>query len=346
MNKIFAVLFTVFFFSGLLHAQNFVSLDVSDRKVLEEINGASSRLDNVKSKKERAVIIEEIAKILTSAKQYAAAENVYKRLLEEKPSKKKQFSYYVSLGDLYALQNNYSLSLDSYKKALALYKKNTAVKLKVGDILIESNLYNLAEQNFLEVLKNDKNSDYAKKRLGDIYYHQDLHAKAWQYYLMIDPQSYTKETIINMAVCCRSLDQTEEGIRLTDDFLKNQESAELFFMSGLLYADKNKYEMAEKQFLNSLRLDENNFSVYVYLAGIYLSAGELGKAREFLDKAYKRNSSYAAIDLMYAEMAFNSGRLYEARRYAHNASFKAKTPFMKDQTQKMIEFLKTKDSRF
>lgn len=347
MNKILSIIISVcFIFAGVLHAQNFAVWNVSDDNVREKINRLSLMLDDKKSKKEIMGLTEKIGEVLLNANEYGAAETVYKHLLKANIPKKKKFYYQIKLGDLHALQENYKLSLDWYRKAQDIYKKNIEAKLKIGDILIKSNLYNLAEQSFFDALKINKNSDYAKKRLGDIYYYQELYAKAWQYYCQRDPEKYTEDTIINMAVCSRSLDKTEEGIRLVSSFLEKQESAELFFMSGLLYSDKQNYKMAERQFLNSLGIDENNFVVNVHLAGIYLNNGDLDKAKGFLDKAYAINSSYAAVDLMYAEIAFNSGKLYEARRYAHNAFLKAKTPFVQDHARKMIEFLTVNDTRF
>ncbi len=347
MNK--KLSFTIllcFFICGVLHAQRFSAIDISDEKVLEEVNSITNNFDDKISKKKKISLLEEIAEILLNAGQYEAAEKACKYLLDEDIPKKKKFYYLMKTGDLYAWRENYSLSLDYYKKAQSLYKKNVEVKLKIGDILIQSNLYNLAEQNFLEALKLDKNSDYARKRLGDIWYYQGLYVKAWGFYSQIAPKNYTKDAIINMAVCCRNLNKREEGMRLVNNFLKTHESPELFFISGMLYADKKNYKMAQEQFMNSLSLDENNFTVYVYLANIYLNNGELDKAKEFLDEAYKIDSSYAAIDFMYAETAFKGGKIYEARMYAHNALLKAKTPFMKDQAQKMIDFLKSKDNRF
>jgi hypothetical protein len=42
---------------------------------------------------------------------------------------------------------------------------------------------------------------------------------------------------------------------------------------------------------------------------------------------------------MLAELAYKNNRIYEARRNAYNALFKAKTPFVREQTHKMMNFL-------
>ncbi len=350
MNKAVVLLLSFFMVlsAGVLFAADEVIItDSDDVKLSSDVYEMSLKIDNAKNKKEEIALLEEFAQMLHKSGQYAAAENLYKALLEEKVSKKKRFQYNVSLGDIYALQKNYTLSLDSYRKAEALYKKNLDLKLKTGDILYKSNLYNLAEQNFLEALNIDKDSDYAKRRLGDIYFSQLRYSKALEYYGSVKNVSIDKELVVNMALCYRSLDKTDEAIALTGDYLlRHGNDDEVFFLSGLLYADKRMYDSAEEQFSKSIAANDKNYIVYVYLAAIYMENDKVKKAKKYLDKAYSLNPSYSTIDLMYSEIAYKMGRIYEARRYAHNASLKAKTPFVKEYAQKMIDFLNNKKGAF
>jgi len=301
-----------------------------------------SRSSSEKKESEKVISLENRVEQLIGEGQYQQAMGVYEELFRQKPPKKKKFIYNIKLGDLAELTGDYGLSLDYYKKAESLYKKSLEAKFKIGDILFQSNLYTLSENAFLSALDIDKNSNYAKMRLGDIYFSQSLYQKALEYYLGIDIYYYNAQIVNNIAQCLRNVGKIDEALKITNNFLISNENPQIYFLSAVLYSEKKMYKEAEKQFLNAVRLEADNFTSYVYLAGIYLVSGDLKKAKENLDKAYKLNSSYCATDLLYAQIAYKEGKIYESRRYAHNAYMKAKSDFAKTQSQRMMEFLKSR----
>ena len=311
----------------------------SDSALKSEISGIYSSISAAKSKKEKKTLTELLAGKLAEDKQYEEAEKTYKNLLDAKPSKKKSFEYYTKLGDIAGLKKDFALSLDYYGKAKSLYKKNAGINLKIGDILLASNLYNLAEKSFLEALYADKNSNYAKKRLGDVYFQRGLYSKAIEYYEQID-NIENKGLVANMAVSYRNISETDKALKLVGEYLLKSEDAEIFFLSGLLHLDKKNYDLAERDFLKSVELNDQNFAPYIHLALIYYDAGDYKQAKFYIDKAYVLNQSFAATDLLNAEISYKMKRVYEARRYAHNAFTKAKTPFMKENAQKLMSLLK------
>jgi tetratricopeptide (TPR) repeat protein len=321
------------------YPKTFTEEAMSDEEIMEKVNEMSLKLDGAKSKKDKMRLYEEFAEAFFSRKAYEAASGIYQMLLEMDPSKKKTAEYYVKLGDIEAAKQSYSESLEYYKNALALYKKNNEIKQKIGDILLESNLYNLAEQVFKEILDSDKNSDYAKMKLGSIYYRQKRYSKALRYYEDVNQNRYSKEVVYNMSLCYRSLNKTAKAVKLISGYVNTNPSADMHVLLGILYADTDQFNEAEEQFLEAIKLDESNFSSYVYLAAIYLENGDIQKSEQMLYKANLLNSYTAAVDMMYARVSYKKGRLYEARRYAANAVLKAKTAFLKQQAQRMLDYL-------
>jgi tetratricopeptide (TPR) repeat protein len=303
-----------------------------------------SRSASVKKGNVQTNVLEKSAERFIDDGQYFKAIEIYEELLSHKPSKKKTFAYNIKLGDLSQLCGDYGASLEYYRKAEALYKKNIDAKYKIGDILLKSNLYTLAESAFLSALEIDEDSDYAKMRLGNIYFMQNLYQKALEYYLGIEVYYYNEEIVANAAQCLKSVGKTDEALQMANDFLISNESPRIYFLSAVLYSEKKLYKEAEERFLKVISLDPSNFASFVYLAGNYLNNAKLNDAKENLGKAYKLNSSYCAIDLLYAQIAYKDGKIYEARRYAHNALMKSKTDFTKTQSQKMLDFL-TADKR-
>ncbi|MCL2334923.1 MAG: tetratricopeptide repeat protein [Endomicrobia bacterium] len=341
MNKRVAVLSlsAVLFFACPVFAGAQPDNDSGDKALSVKTEEMSVNIDSAKNKKERIALLEQYAEMLTETGQYGAAKNAYERLFGLNPSKKKKFKYYTKLGDIEALQKNYSSALEYYKKAQALYPKDAEINLKMGDILLASGLYNLAEKSFLDALAADKNSDYAKKRLGDISFYRGQYANALGYYNEIDLSHYSEEITVNTAISQRSLGKIDDALRTVTYFLAKGPSAQVHFIAGMLYSDKKMYDESEKHYLDSIDIDGKNFIVYVYLAGIYSLKGDEEKAKAALDKAYALNSLSPVVDLMYAEIAYKSGRIYDARRYAYNAVTKAKTQFVKEQAQRMLEYL-------
>lgn len=343
MNKIIILILFLFLFSSSAYSVKLPKADAANNKTLiVKIEELDKKLEEVKNKKEKIAVYEEFAEAFFINNEYDTAADIYAILLDSKPSKKKRAEYYVRLGDIEAAKGAYNISLECYKNALALYKNNNAIKRKIGDILLESNLYVLAEQNFKEILASDKKSDYAKRKLGDIYFSQSRYSRALEYYKSIDGSYYDKNIIANMSVCYKSMNKIDEAIRLVDDFLKSFPSSEMYFLSGQLYSNAGEFNQAEKQFLWAIRLDDTNFSAYVYLASIYIENDEIDKAEEMLQKANSINSYTSIVDIMLAKIASKKERLYEARRYSSNAVLKAKTPFLKYHAQRMLDFFNEK----
>jgi tetratricopeptide (TPR) repeat protein len=333
-KKHFLLIAAFIFIPALPFAQGVSAEPVID----SEISEMYLSVEAAKSKKEKRNLTLLLAEKLTSAGQYEEAENLYKGLLAGKPSKKQSFEYYLKLGDTAFLSKNYTLSLDYYEKARSLYKKNAEVNLKIGDVLLKCNLYNLAEKSFTEALSHDEDSYYAKKRLGDIYFEMEMYSKAVEYYGQIENAVNDKQLTVNMAVCYRNLSETDKALDIAKAYLQMTPDAEMFILSGMLNCDKKRYDSAEKDFLKSIEINGQNFMPYIYLAGIYFSADKYELAKRYIDKAYALNSSYAATDLLNAEISYKLGRIYEARRYAHNAFIKAKSPFIKERVKKSSGF--------
>ncbi|MCL2145398.1 MAG: tetratricopeptide repeat protein [Endomicrobia bacterium] len=341
MNKTFAVIISLFAFISFSYARYLQDV-MSDDEILSKYNGLSVGIESAKNKKEAVELYEKAGKIFFAKGAYDAASNAYNMLLGLKPSKKKKAEYYINLGDMEAAKKSYSSSLDYYKSALALYKKNNEIKKKIGDILLESNLYSLAEQNFKDILASDKNSDYAKRNLGDIYYSQKKYSKALEYYEGIKISYYDKELIANMAACYKSLGRLDKAVSLADDFINTNPGSDMYLLSGLLYSATGKFEKAKEQYLTAVKFDEKNFYAYMNLAAIYFDEGDIQKSEEMLNNANQINSYTAAVDIMYARVAYKKGRLYDARRHAANAVLKSKTPFLKQQSQRMLDYFNDK----
>jgi tetratricopeptide (TPR) repeat protein len=310
---------------------------------IQEYSSAPVGIDiTSKNKKEKLKKLELLAENFANKGLYDRAIDVYNAILEQNLSPKKLFKYYVKVGDLYNLTENYAYSVASYQKALRVHEKNLQVIIKIGNIFLEQKLFVLAEQEFSRALKIDKNSVEAAIGEGNVLYKQGSYIKALEYYNKISSEFYNRKIVKNIVDCYISLNRNNEAAEILEFFLKEHNDDELILDLGVIYINRSDYNMAEDLFLKLLETSNSNFKVYAYLGVIYDLKGESNKALKMFNKAYAIDSSYATIDFMRAKSAYNMGKVREAKIHASEAYNKTQNIFIKDQTQKLIKYLSNK----
>ncbi|MCA6072540.1 MAG: hypothetical protein LE178_03265 [Endomicrobium sp.] len=343
MNRIIVyILLLLIFYYPVFGFDNDAVLS-PDEQSLKEINEICAQLDTDCSKKEKIRLLELLADKSITATQYHSALDAYSKLLDLKGnSKRKKFQYYVGLGNAYALKGNYILSIQNYRNAISLCRKNIDVKIKVGNIFLKSNLYELAEESFRDALSINNNSDEAKKGLGDVFYELGVYIKAVDYYTKTDLSAYNKETVVKVVDCYRNLDRIDDAVNFLEMATVGNKDKELIFLLATFYVDKKEYVKAKKLLLRLIEEDAKNFKLYIYLGHLYELTGDFVHAKKILDRASSLNSSYATTDLLQARIAYKTGNLLESKKYARNAYSKATIFFVKNQAQKMLQFLDNK----
>lgn len=315
--------------------------------VVYDVYVLENKLEAAKSNSERKAILAEFEEKIFELKEqghYGDLERVYGLLIENTKSKKQKFEYYMNLGEVFEMAENYPSSLEAYEHARGLYKKNEKVNIKIGEILLKSNLLNLAEESFLNVLNSNKNSENAKKRLGDINFLQNNFTAALEYYNSLESDFEQKDKIIKSAIVRRELNDTREAIRILEVYLQEVDSkdVDVLFLLGKIFIYERIYDSAEKVFFAFIEIDENNFIPYLYLASIYEIEKKFEKAAQYINKAAKLNSDLAVIDLMNARIAYKMNRLSQAKQYAKTSYSKAKTSFVKEQAKRLSDHLNLK----
>ncbi|MDR2617123.1 MAG: tetratricopeptide repeat protein [Endomicrobium sp.] len=337
MNKLVASFLFLLVFSCLTFAFENGVVSCPEE---EQVN---SVIKDCKNQKEKIKKLEDFALKSYNNNQYNLALYVYNKLLSfKKNSKRKEFSYYMVLGDLYCLNNNYFFGIEMYKEALSIYKKNEEINIKIANLYLRNNVYELAQEFFNEVLKNNKNSIHAKKGLGNLFYLQNSYQKAIFYYEQLGFLNADKDTILKMVDSYTNLNDISKAIEILEKYAENSESFEILLLLGQLYIENNEYVKAKKLFLNLHKNYSDNFKVCLYLANVYDLLGETSLSKLMLELSYKINSSYCTTDILQAKVAYKLGLISEAKKYAHNALTKAKTVFLRNQAHKCLNFLQNK----
>lgn len=337
MNKLLISFLFLFIFLDLIFSFEGIVTPSS-----EEIQ-VDIAIKNCKSQKEKIKELEEFALNAYSNNQYDLSLYAYNKLLSfEKNSKKKKFSYYMVLGDIYFLKNSYVFAMDMYQKALSIYKKNEEINIKIANLYLKNNIYEPAETFFNNALKSNKKSINAKKGLADLFYLNNNYQKAIFYYEQIDFFHIDKDIILKIANSYTNLDKINKAITILEDYTKDNKSLEVLFFLGQLYIENSEYLKARDLFLNLYENHKNNFNVCLYLAKVYNLLGENSLSMHMLELAYKMNSSYSTLDILLAELSYKLGHINEAKKYAQRALMKSKTVFFKNQAQRLLSFLQNK----
>ncbi|MDR2399937.1 MAG: hypothetical protein LBD61_05880 [Endomicrobium sp.] len=342
MNSI--KVYTISIFSLFVFCANVFATEAEQQFSYDpkEITESLSNINISNNKKERIKELELLAEEFTDKKLYNKAIDIYSEIFKKKHSKKNLFKYYVKVGDLYSLKKNYVLSLDYYERALSINKKSSDVMIRIGRIFLDGNLFELAEEKFLGALKIDKHSVGSKKGIGDVYYKRGIYTKAINYYNKIPKDLYDREIARNISRSFINLNKSDEAAAILEYYLKEHDDSELMFNLAVIYIDKCDYLLAQDWLLKTLKINDGAFKVYVYLAYIYDLESKYKESLKMLNKAYALNSSYGAIDFMRAKAAYKVGMIKEAKTYANEAYNKARTIFVKDQAQKLLEYLNKK----
>ncbi|MDR0723862.1 MAG: hypothetical protein LBF23_01600, partial [Endomicrobium sp.] len=121
MNKLLIFFFLIFMSSYMLFAFEDGIISYPQEVKIDSI------IEACKNQKEKTEKLEKLASNAYKDSQYDLSLCAYNKLLSFKNNNKKNFNYYMALGDIYCLKNNYLLGMNMYQKALSIYKKNEEI---------------------------------------------------------------------------------------------------------------------------------------------------------------------------------------------------------------------------
>jgi tetratricopeptide (TPR) repeat protein len=323
-------------FSYILFAfTNVFTISTEEAKV-------EATIESCKNQKEKIERLEKFASNAYKDSQYDLSLCAYNKLLSFENNNKKNFNYYMALGDIYCLKNNYFVGMEMYKRALSICKKNEEINIKIANLYLRSNMYEFAQKIFDSILKNNKKSIDAKKGLGDLFCLQHDYQEAIFYYEQIDFLHSDKDIILKITDCYNNLNKLDKSIEILEKYTKDNKSFEVLFLLGRLYIEIHEYLKAKEIFLNLYEKHKYNFIICLYLANVYYLLDEISLSKHMLGLSYKIDPSNTAVDILQARTAYKLGRVDEAKKYAKRALEKVKTVFLRDQAQKCLDFLQSK----
>ena len=210
-----------------------------------------------------------------------------------------QAGVYELLGKVYVREKNYAKAEDSFRKALSLDPDDVNAYSSLGELYLIQKASPKAIEEYENVLKVDPRSVSAHTMLGLIHDMRAESAKAEQHYreaLKINPQSPVAAT--NLAwIIMDSGGNLDDALRLAqtaNDKLPNK--ATILDTMGWIYYKKGAFASAVDLLKVAVSKAPSEPAYHYHLGMAYFRADNREAARAALDQALKLNPSFPGSD--------------------------------------------------
>ena len=200
-------------------------------------------------------------------------------------------------GDLYFLQKKYNKAKSAYAKYFGMTHDAAAECLSQAKLLAVKNDYDAViqktrgcEKKFVNQPKyNLEQSRYIRaiaqvnqKQVGDAT--ATLKLLLAQYSDLKDPNIKIQSSVLLMNLYLSQKD-IKDAAKMANELLKYIATPNIYYARGLKYEIDNRYDLAEQQFLEALKLNPNHKFSLLELANIKFKEGNVGQAKYYAGKA-------------------------------------------------------------
>ncbi len=225
---------------------------------------------------------------------------------------------WLNYGDFLSGEGKKEEAKAAYKKAVELDPQNIDAYYKLG--VLESNNIKEAEKYFRKIIEIDPSYK------TDIYYNigvlysmkNDEKKMIENMELAIKEDKYNMKPYYFLAMYWEEKSEYDKAINVYKRFLEVEENEEILNKIAELYLAKKEYENAEKYFLKTLEINQDNTKALWWLSLIEENRKNYQKAKEYLSKIKSwDNDVDAVLKMSYFNVMI--GNLDETIRILENA---------------------------
>ncbi len=248
------------------------------------------------------------------------------------------------LGEIYRIDGQDSLSIESFKKAASLAEWNSQVWSSLGIGLFEAGRYEEAVEEMTKALKNFPNDfvlnfvmGFSQSQLGD-------HKEAKKYLekaVLLNPNDVNVLSVY--AFTLNQLKEEDEALKYVNKSLAlDPNNSQLLGMAGMIYDGKKMWAECDSAYQKAIRLDSTNVLLlnnYAYslaergikldealkmvsysvekepenssyldtIGWVYFKLGDYDKAEKYIDKALEFDGANAVILEHLGDVKFKKG---------------------------------------
>lgn len=270
-------------------------------------------LSKTTNKFDRVEILLKLADLSMQGGDNKSSIEYYRKALAERPYKKSAYSIWMSIGDIYLLDNKYAEAIDAYKEAVSINKLKEDARLKLAAAYEKSELFELSRQEYLNIIKFNSKSFNANYALALLLQRQNLNSQAMECFrvaLTIKPETKVYRQI---AACAKTLGDPEIAISMLKRVISSEQSYDDYIHLGTLYQSEQRVKEADEVFSKAVKLDPSKPEAYIYLGMLYLESNELIPAEKMFQIALEKLPDEALLHYFLSNTYYRQ-KNYEAAR--------------------------------
>lgn len=331
MKKMFFILIGLILISSSADAVGENTTDASETLKVS--------LSKVTNKNDRVEILLELADLSMQKGDNKSSAEYYKKALAEHPNRKTGYSIWISIGDLYMLDDRYAEAIEAYKEAVNINKYTEDARLKLASAYEKSELFELARQEYIDIIKINNRSFNANYALAMLFQRQDLNSQALEYFriaLTIKPDTKVYRQI---AACAKTLGDPEIAISMLKRVISTEQNYDDYLNLGSLYQSEKRVNDADEMFSKAVQLDPSKPEAYIYLGMLYLESEDLIPAEKMFQIALEKLPDEALLHYFLANTYYLQKNYEAARKEISLAKSLAKGGMMSLYSSKYEKYL-------
>lgn len=139
--------------------------------------------------------------------------------------------------------------------------------------------------------------------------------KAKEYYSALWQMKGEVESILNLAMIYKFLDDYKNSILLLEKAAKIKEDSDIFCEIGWLYFHIADYKKAVENFQKAVEIDSLNYNAFLGLAAVYSHMRDFINSEKYLIKYKELRGDFAGVDYIFAWNYVNFNMYDKAKEY-------------------------------
>lgn len=274
-----------------------VGADVmNDEPALQNIN------EEIKKNPDKADLYFERGGVLDNMQRDSLALIDYKKAISLDSTRAE---YYSAIGDMLFENKDIDGSIGWIEKALELDPDDKTAHLKLAKMFLFIEEYNRALKEINTVLRQDVYSPEGYYLKGMVYKSlQDTSRSISSFLTALQVAPDYREAMVQLGIM-----YSMQGDKLALEYYDNAfqlDTTDVFplYARGVYYQDKNNFELAKREYRNTIRRDRYYLNSYYNLGYIYMQ-------QDSLKKAFKQYDILTKLTPQDPEAYFNRGLCYE-----------------------------------
>jgi|GEM_PF-3918968 len=225
---------------------------------------------------------------------------------------------YYNQAITYARMGMIEIAIKKFRKILELSAEDFGVYANLGNLYEKKNEFDNAIEMYEKALEIDPDNYNVMASMGLVYAKKNEFSKAISIYREIcHKEPHNIKNLMNLSMIYAIQGKYKEAVSLLVEAEKIEaDDAELLFNLALNYNNIKKYDVSDKYFEKTIKLNPHNEEVYVYYAKSLCEREKNHEALKVLEDGLSRLEKSSSILYLITKVSVSLHRLKSAADYA------------------------------